>query len=395
MQGRGMGRGSRPSYGADGGLCSLHGKRRAMHDLIPWSQQPGKFRCLPHKECQMNRDRRHSVGGPGGDRGERTSRGRGGGAGGVGVRGRLPMAQRGRGAMMRDRVGAGRGGMRMRGRRGDFRMGDRRDHGGAIRGESAICRLHQRRRPMGSLREVGAGVYECVEGSRCRQTMDRPMRGGLERRGRVRDNRGPSALYRTPNDRDRLRPVRRGDRAGPPPQDQRFYDANASAWTPSAGAGAGGGGGVRRRYGRVERKVWCALHGKSLPISLCEFLQDSCYVCRDPSTCLSTPLEEDTNRLVSGKCVELLCSLHHTLRHVGFLELNEKKVAYQCIAGHACRGVTVPHLGRDPAAAAEVKAPNAPAGGDVEDDDGIYMGPRVANTFLPQNGREAVSSFFM
>ncbi|KPI88970.1 hypothetical protein ABL78_1936 [Leptomonas seymouri] len=385
-----MGRGSRSSSGADGGFCSLHGKRRTRHDLIPWSQQPGKFRCLPQKECQMSRDRRF-VGG-GGDRGERMSRGRGGGA--MGVRGRSPIL-RGRGGTLRDRGGIGRGGMRVRGRRGDFRLGDRRDRGGVGRGESAICRLHRRQRPLSSMREVGPGVYECVEASRCRQTMDRPMRGGLERRGRVRDQRGPASLYRNPGDRDRRRPLRRGDRAGPQPQDQRFYDANASAWTPSAGAGASGGGGLRRRYGRVERKVWCALHGKSLPVSLCEFLQDCCYVCRDPSTCLSTPLEEDTTRLVHRSCSELLCSLHHTLRHVGFLELNEKKVAYQCIAGHTCRGVTVPHLGQDPAAAAEVKASSAAIEGDMDDEDGIYMGTRVANTFLPQSGREVVSSFFM
>lgn len=391
--GRGVGRGSRSFSGADGGFCSLHGKRRARHDLIPWSQQPGKLRCLPQKECQMNRDRR---------RGGMMGSGGGYGAG-FGMRGRSPML-RGRGGLMRDRMdrmGGGRGSvMRVRGvgRRGDFRLGDRRDRGAAMRGELALCRLHRRRRPISVMRQVGPGVYECVEGSRCRQTRDRPLRGGFDRRGRMRgDQRGPSALYRVAHDRDRRRLLRRGERGVlQQPQDQRFYEANALAWMPSAGAGASGGGGLRRRYGRVERKVWCALHGKSLPLSLCEFVQDSCYVCRDPSTCLSTPLEEDTNRLVSRNCPELLCSRHRTLRHVGFLELNEKKVAYQCVAGHACRGVTVPHLGLDPAAAAETKAPSAAVlGGEGDDEDGVYVGARASSTFLPQTGREAVSSFFM
>jgi hypothetical protein len=392
-----MGRGSRSSSGAEGGFCSLHKKRRARFDLIPWGQQPGKFRCLPQKECQMVRDKRHM----GSERGGRMERGRGvGGYGGTGLRGRATTSLRGRGGMMRERGMRGRGVMRARGmgRGGDFRMAsDRRDRGS--RGDSALCRLHRRRRPTALMREVGPGVYECVEGSRCRQTLDRPLRGGLERRGRLRgglDQRGPSALHRGVHDRDRRRPVpRRGDRPGQPPQDQRFYDANAAAWTPSAGTGASGAGRVRRRYGRVERKVWCALHGKSLPVNLCNFLQDSCYVCRDPSTCLSTPLEEDATRLVQRSCPELLCSRHHTLRHVGFLELNEKKVAYQCVAGHACRGVTVPHLRQDPATVEETKAPSAAIGGDVDDVEGIYMGARVSNTFLPQTGREAVSSFFM
>lgn len=398
-----MNRSPRSSTGPDGGFCSLHGKRRTHNDLIPWSQQPGKMRCLPQKECNMNRERRRGgIGGGAGmaERGDRFDRRRGGGMMGAagGVRGRSPpLRARGGGAMMlrdrNDRMG-GRGVMRMRGRGMDIRRGgDRRDRG-AGRGESAICRLHRQRRPLSCLREVGFDVFECAEGSRCRQTMDRPMRGMADRRGRMRELRGPAALHRPPNERERRRQLRRGERVAPQPTDQRFYENNASAWTPSAGTGAGGGVGPRRRYGRVERKVWCALHGKSLPVSLCEFMQDSCYVCRDPSTCLSTPLEEHTERLLERSCPELLCSRHHTLRHVGFVELNEAKVAYQCIAGHACRGVTVPHLGQDPAVAAKEKAANA-AAGELEDEDNAYMSTRVTNTFLPQTGREAVSSFFM
>lgn len=103
--------------------------------------------------------------------------------------------------------------------------------------------------------------------------------------------------------------------------------------------------------------------------------------------------------LLTRGCAEVLCSKHHTLRSAGFVELTEKPVAYQCMPGHACRGVTVPHMsqGAHGAAAASGGGPAAMpyAMADMDDDEEVYMGARVANTFLPQSGREAISSFFM
>ncbi|CAJ1032357.1 conserved hypothetical protein [Leishmania braziliensis MHOM/BR/75/M2904] len=288
--------------------------------------------------------------------------------------------------------GRERGGRRERGdRTGRRERGDRSD--------TVLCRLHRQRRTARQMREVAVGVFECTEGSRCKQTSDRRIGAvggrGTDDRGRFRDQRGPSFVERGAGLRQRQR---RGERAPRPPQDQHYEDANAAAWAPSAGTVAGGGGATRRRAGRAERKVWCALHGKHLPVSQCEFVQDCCYVCLDPSTCLATPLEAPAMLLTRG-CAEVLCSKHHTLRSAGFVELTEKPVAYQCMPGHACRGVTVPHMGQeaDSAAAAAVGGPAAMpyAMADMDDDEEVYMGARVTSTFLPQSGREAVSSFFM
>ncbi|AYU81611.1 hypothetical protein LdCL_320012000 [Leishmania donovani] len=376
-----MERGLRSSPGGpDGGLCALHSKRRSKADLIPWNQQPGKMRCLLQKECHVRSENRRAGG-------REQARASGGGGGGGDVRERDR-----RGGMGRAGSGRERGGRRERGDRND-----RRERGDKV--DTVMCRLHRQRRSARQMREVGAGVFECAEGSRCKQTGDRRIGAaggrGADDRGRFRDQRGPSFVERGAGARQRQR---RGERAPRPTQDQRYDDANAAAWAPSAGTGAGGGGPARRRAGKAERKVWCALHGKHLPASQCEFVQDCCYVCLDPSTCLATPLEAPAMLLTRG-CAEVLCSKHHTLRSAGFVELTEKPIAYQCMPGHACRGVTVPHMsqGAHGAAAASGGGPAAMpyAMADMDDDEEVYMGARVANTFLPQSGREAISSFFM
>ncbi|KAK7199665.1 hypothetical protein NESM_000011900 [Novymonas esmeraldas] len=367
----------------DGGLCALHGKRRSRADLIPWNQQPGAMRCLVQKECHVRGDQRRLGG---------REPVRMGGGGGGGMRER----DRGRGGGGLGGGGRDRGGRRDRGDRGD-----RRERGDAIDG--VLCRLHRQRRSIRQMREVGPGVFECLEGHRCKQAGERRLgpaggRGGADR-GRFRDQRGPSHIDRGADPRLRSR---RGERLPHGPQDQRYDDGGAALWAPSSGA-AGGVGGVvaaaRRRTGRAERKVWCAVHGKQLPESQCEFVQDCCYVCLDPSTCLATPLEPPATLLTRG-CTEVLCSKHHTLRSTGFVELTEKPTAYQCMPGHACRGVTVPHMVQEAAAAAV--ATGAPAArsnavGDLDDDEDVYMSGHAAptNTFLPQSGRDAVSSFFM
>ncbi|KAG5496121.1 hypothetical protein JKF63_02422 [Porcisia hertigi] len=377
-----MERGPRSSSGGpDGGLCALHNKRRGRGDLMPWNQQPGKMRCVVQKECHMRSEHQRSGGR---DQGGRASGGGGGGGGDMRDRER--------------RGGMGRGGVRERGgRRERGERNDRRDR--VDRADTVMCRLHRQRRTIRQMREVGAGVFECTEGHRCKQSGERRTgaaggRGAADW-GRSRDQRGPSFVERGAGPRQRQR---RGERAPRPPAEQRYDDANAAAWAPSAGAGTRGGTAARRRTGKAERKVWCTLHGKHLPASQCEFVQDCCYVCLDPSTCLATPLETPAILLTRG-CTEVLCSKHHTLRSAGFMELTEKPVAYQCIAGHACRGVTVPHMGRGAGAAAAV-ALGGPAAmpstmADMDDDEEVYMGSRVVNTFLPQSGREAVSSFFM
>ncbi|KAG5470032.1 hypothetical protein LSCM4_02723 [Leishmania orientalis] len=374
-----MERGPRSSSGGpDGGFCALHGKRRSRADLIAWNQQPGKMRCLSQKECHVRSEHRRASG---------REQGRASGGGGGDMRERERRGGMSRGSGVRER-----GGRRERGDRND-----RRDRGD--RGDTVLCRLHRQRRTARQMREVGAGVFECTEGTRCKQTGDRRIgaaggRGGDDR-GRMRDQRGPSFVERGGGPRTRQR---RAERAPRPPHAQRYDDGTAAAWAPSAGTGAVGSGAARRRTCKAERKVWCALHGKHLPASQCEFVQDCCYVCLDPSTCLATPLEAPTMLITRG-CVEVLCSRHHTLRSAGFVELTEKPVAYQCMPGHACRGVTVPHMGQE-ASGATAGAVGGPAAlpyamADMDDDEEVYMGARANNTFLPQSGREVVSSFFM
>ncbi|KAG5470458.1 hypothetical protein LSCM1_01702 [Leishmania martiniquensis] len=374
-----MERGPRYSSGGpDGGFCALHGKRRSRADLVSWNQQPGKMRCMPQKECNVRSEQRRAGG---------REQGRAGGGGGADARERERRGGTGRGNSGRER-----GGRRERSDRND-----RRDRG--ERGDTVLCRLHRQRRTLRQMREVGAGVFECTEGHRCKQSGDKRIGAaggrGAEDRGRIRDQRGPSFVERGAGPRQRQR---RGERAPRPPHIQRYDDASAAAWAPSATTVAGSGSAARRRTGKAERKVWCALHGKHLPASQCEFVQECCYVCLDPSTCLATPLEAPT-MLLSRGCTEVLCSKHHTLRSAGFVELTEKPVAYQCMPGHACRGVTVPHMSQEAngAAAGAVGGPAALpyAMVDMDDEEEVYMDARVTNTFLPQSGREAVSSFFM
>lgn len=346
----------------DQGYCAMHRRKRLRADLMPWADHPGRSRCRLQKEC-------HGAGGGLGG-------GRGGGGGG------------------RDR------------------------RVGMAGSDMATCHLHNRRRKMNQMREVRRGVWECLPNFPCRQFGNAPngrptgamatgMRGfspfqGGRRRGGGGGGRG-----------GRLGPrfgeSRRGAGGG---GGERPDGSNAAMWAPSGRAGDGTGrrhrGRKARRAGRPgtvpgDRRIWCARHGKRIFASQCEFVQDSCYICSDATQCLSTPLDAPADLLEKG-CAELLCMKHHTLRSAGFVELNVEKTGYQCLAGHACRGVTLSNFEQQTAAPIDggEAAAAAAATGDFVPESAMqpvqgFMipGAGAADPFAQHSGREAVSSFFV
>lgn len=257
------------------------------------------------------------------------------------------------------------------------------------------------------MREVTPGVWQCLDTATCKSSgsgtgvaagqggMMPGGGGGPVRRGGRRENRrGNYGPYNAGGNANSRRQGQRRDRSAREP---RYDYANASAWTPSAGTtvvvGERANKGAGPRAFLAERKVWCVLHGKRLPASQCEFVQDCCYICLDSTTCLSAPLEPTTVLLDRG-CAELLCSKHHTLRNTGFVDIGEKATVYHCIDGHSCRGTTLPHLTENNEM--EQVGDGMVGAGEMEDiEDVEYGGARVTDSFLPQSGRDAVSSFFV
>lgn len=45
--------GNAPFSYPDQGFCCIHRKKRLRNDLMPCPDQPGRFQCLPHKECRQ------------------------------------------------------------------------------------------------------------------------------------------------------------------------------------------------------------------------------------------------------------------------------------------------------------------------------------------------------
>lgn len=289
--------------------------------------------------------------------------------------------------------------------------------------EEATCHLHNRRRKVTQMREVRTGVWECLPTSLCRQFGNGPMGvpvvapvgggavGGGVGRGRDRDYlpasrkgryEGPEAASpwapTAPS-----RPVQLQKHAGP----GEAEDPDQADGTNPYGDRVGGrDAGVlfRPSRGNLEKKVWCARHGKHLPASECDSIGDCCFICADNTLCLSTPLD-DTAALQERECKELLCTRHNTLRSVAFLKLNDDRDGYQCVRGHACRGVTLPQMQLAGANALDGGVDASGYAGHGEDDDGLaaqdaYLGAHhgtgAADAYGGEHaGREAVSSFFV
>lgn len=212
--------------------------------------------------------------------------------------------------------------------------------------ELVVCRKHGRKRNIQQMREVGPREYECTREYECR-----PPGSG-----------------------------RSGHRLGGRPVEGGSHQSQATVWGPSAApAGVAQSGaaairpGVRRdRSGAaVNKQVWCVKHGKRVLSSQCTLEEECCYLCRDKSLCLSTPLDAPPD-LQNRGCSEVLCQRHHTLRSTGFMELNDDKTGYQCVAGHPCRFPTLRN------AASEPVSEGAKEGEAASASDGLFGGDAAA-----------------
>lgn len=268
------------------GYCALHHRKRMRSDLMPWHDQPGRSRCRGGKECRA-RDGQESV------------------------------------------------------------------------GALVLCRIHRKRRKSYQMIPVSAGVWECPAHASCTRfgvvgAAGGAGGGGGAYAGRGRRTRaasgasmplrravgaGASALRRAGANAPGS--GRRGGRvwlnAARASHTKRARDDAATAsWAPVRAADAtdrprppaarsllptSDGVAAVRGTARMpmDKKVWCARHGKLLLSSQCYSVDGFCYVCYDAGFCLSTPLDA-AGELMGKGCAELLCVRHRTLRSVGFLE---------------------------------------------------------------------------
>lgn len=297
--------------------------------------------------------------------------------------------------------------------------------------EEATCHLHNRQRKVTQMREVRAGVWECLPTFLCRQFGNGQMGVPVvapAHQDRPRDSYGRAPARRGRFDRNDRN--ERYDRRGRQEQQQQLAEPVASPWAPNAAGGqagqppgAGGAGGADAGHGDAagprgaarafgsrrggygaERKVWCARHGKHLYVSECEPVGDCCHMCTNDALCLVAPLE-DSAELRHKDCRELLCARHNTLRSVVFLRLNDNKNGYNCAQGHACRWVTLPQMGLSAPALGDDAANGGGFAMQGEEDDGFatqeaYLGMNQGaatggDMYVDHSGREAVSSFFV
>ncbi|CCW62730.1 unnamed protein product [Phytomonas sp. EM1] len=274
--------------------------------------------------------------------------------------------------------------------------------------EYAVCDVHNRRRNINQMKEVRKGVWECLPEHLCRQhgntSAANARANGLPTEtpfGQPFSGRRRARNERYVNDASNV--MSWAPSATPLPAPSQQAQTSGSALLDEAGAHQLDS---NRRLGTgrglaAERKVWCARHGKLLYINQCEALQDSCYVCRDSSLCLSTPLDPPST-LMEKSPMEVLCIKHHTLRLADFVDLNTDKTGYQCQRGHACRISTLPtrvnlSLTKDTMPASYEA--NVPSQGEEEEEDlpavQGYLSAVATDTFVPASGKETVSSFFI
>ncbi|CCW70562.1 unnamed protein product [Phytomonas sp. Hart1] len=272
--------------------------------------------------------------------------------------------------------------------------------------EYAVCEVHNRRRNINQMREVRKGVWECLPDHLCRQhghtgtanvrvnglPTETPFGQPFSGRRRARNERYPS---------DSSNAINWAPSAAPLAAASQQVETNGGA--PPDEVGGHLLDSTKRlatyRGVAVERKVRCARHGKLLYINQCEMLQDCCYVCRDSSLCLSTPLDPPS-ALMEKSPIEVLCIKHQSLRLAEFVDLNTDKTGYQCQRGHACRVSKLPtrvNLSLSKGSIPASHEANVLHQGEEEDfaTGQGYPSALAANTFVPSSGKETVSSFFI
>lgn len=119
--------------------------------------------------------------------------------------------------------------------------------------------------------------------------------------------------------------------------------------------------------------VWCAQHGKRVRQAECQMDDEHFPICADPSSCLSTPLDSSKDLRLRG-CEEVLCCRHRTLRSVGFVELTADHQGYQCLPTHKCFfSTSLPPLGKQ-----RLEAPYASAIPSPQNATGVQQASLVA-----------------
>lgn len=356
------GRGStsfRRGGGSEYGFCYVHRKKRTRADLIPSPDVPGKWRCLPSKECrtELVTCRRHG----------RTRNPAQMKQVSPGVWECTPnMECRGAGVASSHyssgvSTGLGRGVSSGIKRSSDTEGSSRsslhnRHHGGSPFAWSPS--LHQgslttpsnlQRPPVlspplsgdapdgftsGTLGEGGRreedGVNQTSGASnpgmssartneeRVKEEMHPDLRTGS------RDDHHRQAISsnndRMFNRREHLMEKRGGGYSGAP-----LFFLHRAGKAPIGGAGSF----------LAHPTVWCARHGKRVRKAECQTEDEHFPICADPSSCLSTPLDSSQDLRLRG-CEEVLCCRHRTLRSVGFVELTADRQGYQCLSTHTC-----------------------------------------------------------
>lgn len=230
------------------------------------------------------------------------------------------------------------------------------------RDEMVFCSIHRRRRAAHQMVEEQPGVWRCKREHPCRtRNMNTNDEGRSHGHGNGQDWFASRTDPSVREPQDSARPQRGNQR-----EDR-------------------GGGHL------ATRQVRCARHGKLLNAYMCEEVQDCCFVCKDSSICLATPLDTPSY-LLQHDCPELLCARHQTIRSTGFLELSAEKQEYQCLREHRCRYTTL--TGRVPGTT-ETAVLQQP---DQIEEEGGYFDSGVGSGFgdtAQASGREAVSSFFV
>lgn len=195
------------------------------------------------------------------------------------------------------------------------------------RRDLVLCHRHLRKRNPSNMREIRPGVWECRPPHICHLRSTQPRA--------ERQSSTPFGVQQAASSRA-ARPPRGGGGDHPRGEHQ-------NTWAPGSSAvqvGNSGGNEQRAAQREVRRIVWCAYHGKQLPISDTLPLGDCCFTCGgDQSRCLSTTLDAPS-RLVEAGCTDILCARHHTLRSAAFMKVNEAGTGYECMEMHECRNPT-------------------------------------------------------
>lgn len=349
--------------GSDYGFCHVHRKKRTRADLIPSPEWPGKWKCLPHKECrtELVTCRRHGRTrnpaqmkqiAPG--VWECTSN--------MECRGPGIQPSQSSGSLSAGGVRSGiPGGTKSH---GDGELPFRpshphyRHHGGTPfawsplpqGGSSSTTHPPNISRPAVSQSVSGAGSGVSTGGggegssagaedgvSRTNATNSQRLCGVG---GSVGEGRGYPFLAVG---------VRR-DRQGKPisSSDDKMLNCREQLLERRGGHPDGTLFSIRRTGKLTSGGVpffvshptgWCVLHGKRIRLVECRAEEEHFPICADPSICLSTPLDLP-RELASRGCDEVLCSRHRTLRSVAFMELTSDRQGYQCLSAHRCLFLT-------------------------------------------------------